>query len=137
MADEKYVMYKNGKFSTSDEGGGGGSGETYSTTEQIIGTWTNGKPIYSKTIKTENLILSGWQYINHGISNIEEVIKAFGSLKRVSDGHFCCIPCCRPVTADGIMIVISATQIEYINTWIATNDNTDVSFTLYYTKTTD
>lgn len=29
-------------------GSGGGSGEHYSTTEQVIGTWIDGKPLYQK-----------------------------------------------------------------------------------------
>ena len=52
MADEKYVMYKNGKFSTSDEGGGGSASHTYSSEEQVVGVWTDGKPVYEKTYTT-------------------------------------------------------------------------------------
>ena len=33
-----------------------GSGESYSTEEQVIGTWIDGKPIYRKVIEVESLI---------------------------------------------------------------------------------
>ena len=36
MADEKYVMYKNGKFSTSDEGGGGGGSSTLAGLSDVL-----------------------------------------------------------------------------------------------------
>ena len=48
MSDWKNVQYKDGKMKTSS-GGGGSSGHTYSTTEQVVGTWTNGKTLYEKT----------------------------------------------------------------------------------------
>lgn len=35
--------------------GGGGGGHTYSTTEQIIGTWIDGKTLYEKTIYAARL----------------------------------------------------------------------------------
>lgn len=35
--------------------GGGGGGHTYSTTEQIIGTWIDGKTLYEKTIYAAQL----------------------------------------------------------------------------------
>lgn len=47
--DWKNVQYKDGKMRTS-EGGGGGSSHDYSTTEQVIGTWTDGKTLYERTI---------------------------------------------------------------------------------------
>lgn len=30
--------------------GGGGSGMNYSTEEQVVGTWIDGKPLYQKTV---------------------------------------------------------------------------------------
>jgi hypothetical protein len=45
----KYVQYENGKFQTTDEGGGGGS-LSYSTTEHEVGTWIDGSTIYEITI---------------------------------------------------------------------------------------
>lgn len=49
----------------------------YSTEEQIIGTWIDGKPIYRKVIES-----SSTGEIKHGISNINFVVKVNASLIR-------------------------------------------------------
>lgn len=43
---------------------------TYSTTEQRIGTWINGKPLYRKVIKYTGNISDGMD-INYDISNVD------------------------------------------------------------------
>lgn len=52
--------------------GGGSSGHTYSTTEQIVGTWIDGKTVYEKTFTGLSIYIpvrtTGWQ--NTGISSI-------------------------------------------------------------------
>lgn len=74
----KNVQYQNGKMRTS-EGGGGGSTHDYSTTEQVVGTWIDGKPLYEKVIVKNNIEIQADVTIAHNISNIELVIdlKAF------------------------------------------------------------
>lgn len=48
----------------------------YSTDEQVIGTWTNGKNLYRKVIIINNIALNkGDNTIAHGISNIDKGIK--------------------------------------------------------------
>ena len=42
----------------------------YSTTEEVIGTWIDGKPIYRKTMEFSNLS-TGEHAITHGLQNIE------------------------------------------------------------------
>lgn len=57
------------------------SGETntniYSTEEQMIGTWVNGKPLYRKTIVLENgtgtTNMTDYMLINYDIQNVEEI----------------------------------------------------------------
>lgn len=46
---------------------------TYSTDEQVIGKWIDGKPIYRKTILYDGS-MSNDLVINHGIENIYDVI---------------------------------------------------------------
>ena len=41
------VLGANGQWVTNS--GGGGSSHNYSTSEQVIGTWVDGKPLYEKT----------------------------------------------------------------------------------------
>ena len=45
---------------------------TYSTTEQVVGTWVNGKPVYEKTI--ECTIASGTRNTAHSITNLDLII---------------------------------------------------------------
>lgn len=60
---------------------GGGGGVHYSTTEQVIGTWIDGKPIYQRTwdFSASPVMLSYANWVNSGISageNIQSIISA-------------------------------------------------------------
>ena len=47
---------------------------TYSTTEQRVGTWINGKPLYRKVINFTTTILENTTLeINHGINNVDMI----------------------------------------------------------------
>lgn len=47
---------------------------TYSTSEQVIGKWINGKPLYRKTITfTTTIPVDTALEINHGINNAEMI----------------------------------------------------------------
>lgn len=51
-----------------------GEATEYSTTEKVVGTWINGKPIYQKTVIIENPA-TDWDTLNsYGISNIENIV---------------------------------------------------------------
>lgn len=47
---------------------------TYSTTEHVVGTWIDGKPIYEKTLIGGNFNATGNFSINHNISDLNEII---------------------------------------------------------------
>lgn len=50
---------------------------TYSTTEQKVGTWIDGNPIYRKVFDINNPLFSGDTYnFNHDISNIDWLVDA-------------------------------------------------------------
>ena len=54
------------------------SGHTYSTTEQVVGKWVDGKPIYEKTLDIGDNIAIGYQAsttIPHNISNFKALIQ--------------------------------------------------------------
>lgn len=56
--------------------GGGGSGHTYSTTEQIVGTWIDGRPVFEITINCKHNYggLSGDFYpLNYDFSSLDAV----------------------------------------------------------------
>lgn len=46
---------------------------TYSTKEQIIGIWYNGKTLYRKTF-----YISKWSTFNHNINNVDEIFINLG-----------------------------------------------------------
>lgn len=110
--------------------GGGGSGHNYSTTEQVIGTWTDGKPLYERTFEGTTASSSSiYALIDLGANAI---IQRF-------DGT---------VGGRGLNSYYDINQ--YIRTWIANNKyqiavlpsgstflSQPYSITLQYTKTTD
>lgn len=59
-------------------GGSGGSSHSYSTTEQIVGTWVDGSPIYEKTFYHAGAVQGNFD-ITHNISNLSRVINYQGS----------------------------------------------------------
>lgn len=109
------------------------SSHNYSTTEQVIGTWVDGKPLYEKTIHSGALTKdTNWHNINHGISNLSEFIKMFGIAKY--SGEWYEIGTFRPVSNTGIMLYGTTSVVGYMNNYQAM---TDSYITLQYTKTTD
>ena len=56
-------------------GSEGGSSNNYSTTEQVIGTWINNKPLYRKTFEV-NFHTDGYAWVDTGciIDNIDTIV---------------------------------------------------------------
>ena len=74
-----------------------GGGHTYSTTEQVVGTWIDGSPVYEKTYSTS--IASGETYVNipfSDITNLSSVISLEGffdnQIPFTLNGAINCIP---------------------------------------------
>lgn len=76
---------------------GGESGHSYSTSEQIVGTWVDGSTVYEKTIAVNNQIgKSTWAYIDT-IADISKIINSSvivyensgGRTYGVREGYFC------------------------------------------------
>jgi hypothetical protein len=100
----------------------------YSTSEQVIGKWTNGKPIYRKVV-TGTVPKDGYPTVATGITNLDKVVSislvlAYGDNRQ----YF--------------------TSVRYDNYYLSKeNDNQitvvtpdiegDATFTICYTKTTD
>jgi hypothetical protein len=60
-------------------GGSGSSEHTYSTEEQVIGTWIDGKTIYEKTIdlgETVSISNTNWTQTGVDISYVDTLIEA-------------------------------------------------------------
>ena len=115
--------------------------ETYSTNEQVVGTWIDGKPIYRKVIVYTNSSTIGASgqttsiNIPHNISNIGTAISVKGLIGGVYDLPY--------LDGDGTKITKA--------TWVSRFDTTNIIlrilndtwssrtsyFILEYTKTTD
>ena len=50
----------------------------YSTTEQVIGKWIDGKPLYRKVVNFGSLPNAAYKMVEHGISNIDNVTRLEG-----------------------------------------------------------
>ena len=101
-----------------------GGNHVYSTNEQVVGTWINGKPIYQKTwsFSQKTLPTNTW-YSLTGVSvpNCDTPINAIGRSAR-----YAC-----PVNVDMIDNPIS------VMSTLPNNEGRLSSITLEYTKTTD
>lgn len=104
----------------------------YSTDEQIVGEWIDGRPIYAKTFEITLTGSNQWQSVAHGISNIKDVISRVGWTSR--GGEYYYIPYSTHQTTQMISTTSDATNI-YILAVDRTNDKAYI--TMQYTKTTD
>lgn len=110
----------------------------YSLEEREVGVWTDGKPLYQKTIEIPSVSFDDqWHDIAHNISNIDTVVSCTGILFG-EDGEFFNLPQYRASTQQGFTFGIQGSSSEYIgyvNNWY---DSPDMIYaTLLYTKTTD
>ena len=53
-------------------------GINFSTEEQVVGTWIDGKPLYQKTVSCGALPNNTTKDVNHGIANIDQYVSVFG-----------------------------------------------------------
>lgn len=110
----------------------------YSTTEQVVGEWINGKPIYERTYSdTMDLSEEGWFNIAHNISNLDALISISGVIK-TSTGSQWGLGYCRD-SANYTALCINDTNVRaFISSAMVTaTSNRDIYITIQYTKTTD
>lgn len=121
--------------SIEENGVGGDSMVTYSTEEQRIGTWIDGKPLYRITLNMGSV--SGSAVYSHGIANLHRVVNAFGTFLQ-SSGHMEPLP--KVVINNAAW---SADFADFTATTFVLNFGsnigtaTEVTLTIEYTKTTD
>ena len=73
------IFYKNTRYPTGSGGGsGGGSSVNYSTSEQEIGTWIDGKPLYQKTIEVTDSFSSTKSYTDNDIASADVLMLVDG-----------------------------------------------------------
>lgn len=61
---------------------------TYSSTEQRIGTWINGKPIYRKIYNNVNITTSNTDLIDISSLGIGSIVKIYGAIFTTSNNTF-------------------------------------------------
>lgn len=116
------------------------NGDCYSTEERMIGCWTDGKPIYQKTIHIPNIQYDGnWHITQVNVNNYERLVNVFGTMVNTSNNSYP-VNSYRVNSQMGITVEVeyidtSTISVNYINTWIGAADYADV--TIQYTKTTD
>lgn len=109
----------------------------YSSKEQVVGTWIDGKPIYRKVINVGKLQATKGAYsYDHGISNIDYFTKVEGIMNNGTE-WFSMNSCYRGVNNFIYDFGLLATKTK-----ITCSTQTDRSaysaiVTLEYTKTTD
>ena len=105
------------------------SGDNYSTTEKVIGTWIDGKPLYRQTITSLSLQLNGTNWVNYtAVSNIKKLI-SLDAYYEVTDGRLlhCSIAEYQSLSNGGFQLCATS----------ATFNRTINILTIEYTKTTD
>lgn len=109
--------------------------EHYDASEQVIGTWTTGKPLYKKTVDIGTLPNNAQSQIAHNISNLGFVVDIKGTASN-SSGTAMPLPYVHPTGLEYSVAVTVTTTTININTG---RDRTAFSgyVTLVYTKTTD
>ena len=110
--------------------------QTYSTSElDTMQKWTDDKPIYRKVL--EFTPSTQTEYHNHGISNLDKIVKVYGSFLRSGTNYKNTIPL---NYTDWEVFLYDFTNTQFTlkfsnNQWNAGID--EVYITIEYTKTTD
>lgn len=129
--DASKFLQGNGQWGTPS--GGGGSSVNYSTTEQVVGTWTNGKPIYMKTWVFSPFSISSSSSVSiaignfSGLEDVDTFIDAFVNRQKTSSRNSASLHTAIWRDGNNIRLYNSANA-----SW---SDLTHV--TIQYTKTTD
>lgn len=100
----------------------------YSNEEQVIGKWTNGKPIYRKIVSGTVPESNYYPTVATGITNLDEVVSISLCLAYGDNRQY--------FTSARYSYYLSKENENQI-TIVAPDVEGDATFTIYYTKTTD
>ena len=110
--------------------------ETYSTSETIVGVWTDGKPLYRKVLTYTNSgsIANGNYTSAHGIANVDMIMWTRAILKE--NGSIIPIPNTNFNIGGSLVPYINKTDFGFRN-YGDTFRNLTITAVVEYTKTTD
>ena len=149
-ASVRYVILQYTK--TTDAAGSGGykayglSPIIYSTEEREVGVWTDGKPLYQKTIPVTASTSANYVDIQHGVSDIDKVVKSEGYIyyddsPNLIERRF--FPQLYYTAMENLatsiyMVTDTSIRVAY-GSWLKGLDQSKVQIevTIFYTKTTD
>lgn len=119
-------------------GGSGTSLDNYSTKEQVVGTWIDGKPLYQKTIKIPNIDkgMTSTKLYEHNIENIEYIFCIDALVVILSTGFSYPVPFSWINNTDIFAAYVNRTSIGIRNPRMD-EGQVDFYITIKYTKTTD
>lgn len=117
-------------------GEGGEEMINYSTEEQIIGTWVDGKLLYRKVYEMTTIPTTNTDLIDIIDLNIDNLIKFWGTAK-TSTGHIYPIPLTDSSSNYNVMFIRALESIRGRATLGSGGKFTNVIIVLEYTKTTD
>ena len=127
------VLKADGTWVAQSGGGGGGSSHNYSYTEQVMGTWIDGKPLYEKTIEISSLALSTQGVLGYyGRVNIPDYISNVSKIWLQPNSYYLLNDAQR-----GFLFWADEGN-GYLDIFVEYNrSNKDCVLVLQYTKTTD
>lgn len=105
----------------------------YSTTEKVVGTWIDGKPLYSKVVNLGALLDNDTKSIAHSIQNLKKVVKLEGFAGSSLNKGGITLP---HATNTPIALYADDTNVSVKTTSNASGYTEAYAF-VYYTKTTD
>lgn len=113
----------------------------YSTTEKVIGTWVDGKPLYEKIVQGTTITGGQNDYVNHNIQNLDTLVDSCVMTHFSDNGYWRKLNFAYnnggtgndwlggyAVNSTQIIFQIGVSYASYLDKWYAT---------LQYTKTTD
>ena len=108
----------------------------YTTDEQVIGTWIDGKPLYQKTVDTGVLPNSTLKTVAHNISDISKIVKYEGMALDSTGADVRIMPYVGFNNwSIGLYVDATNINIQTMQNWASDYPNSHV--TIQYTKTTD
>lgn len=131
-----YVVAKYTKTTDSANSFNYGDPNDYSTTEKIVGTWVDGKPLYQKTINFGALPNATTKSVNHNISNISKIVLFKGWFANSDNSAWAYIPYASGIENNTVEAWATPSQIT-VRTFKDQSGFTTCYITINYTKTTD
>ena len=113
------------------------SGLKYSTEEQVVGEWIDGKPLYQKTVDCGALPNATIKEVAHNINNISLIISLFGFAWGSDMSSWISLPLVMSNNVgNNIMLLANNTNIR-ISPGSDRSAYSNSYVTIQYTKTTD